>query len=335
MKTGERLVGEISSLSTDATLVLESKLLGELRLPRSEILGIEADKPDSAAVGVVVPDKPKPPKKESQQVASKPKPKPKEEPKPVKTIELTQEEVEHIKERRILETLRDLQAPEAWKGDLRMGMNLSKGDKRWTESFARGKLEIDPKGSLNFYRFTGSYTYRQTEKSNGDTYKSTDRYDGTFIYRRSFFDDWFVQNSLGGRVDQIKGIDREVQELVGLGYSFEPTPKFELIFGGGGGVEDFESNSDDTRNGLHPVANIFQEFSWKPLKRTSFVQKFNYYWNPNNTQQYNYVLTAAIRYRITDLLGFEFSFNQDFDNDIGDGSARDDLTLRNAIIVYF
>jgi len=178
-------------------------------------------------------------------------------------------------------------------------------------------------------------TYRETERDNGDSFVSTDRYDGTFIYRRTFSDDWFVQNSLGGRVDNRKGIDRELQELVGVGYRYEPSETLELIFGGGGGVEDYRAGTEDTRNGINPVANVFQEFVWDPFDRASLVQKFNYYWNPENSEQYNYVFSAALRYRITDLLGFEFSYNQDFDNDIGDGNAKEDARWRNAMIVYF
>ena len=73
----------------------------------------------------------------------------------------------------------------------------------------------------------------------------------------------------------------------------------------------------------------------KPFTRTSFVQKFNYYWEPDYTERYNYVLTAAVRIRLTDLLGFEFSYNRNYDNDIGNGNEKDDAVWRNALIVYF
>ena len=65
------------------------------------------------------------------------------------------------------------------------------------------------------------------------------------------------------------------------------------------------------------------------------MHSFNYFRNPEESDQYNYVLKAAIRYRMSDLLGFEFSYNQDFDNDTGAGNTRDDTRWLNALIVYF
>jgi hypothetical protein len=47
------------------------------------------------------------------------------------------------------------------------------------------------------------------------------------------------------------------------------------------------------------------------------------------------VISAAIRVRLTDLLGLEFSYNKSFDNDVGDGDAQDDTQWRNALVVYF
>jgi len=47
-------------------------------------------------------------------------------------------------------------------------------------------------------------------------------------------------------------------------------------------------------------------------------------------------LTAAVRIRLTDLLGgFEFSSNQNYDNDTGNGHQKEDALWRNAWIVYF
>lgn len=317
LDSGERVVGEVLQHSTDETLYIQSGLLGEITIVRERVVKME---PQVKAV---------------QAKAAKPDKTPDLVAEPKKQIALTVEEIEHIEERRIIDTLKEFKAPDSWNGNLRLGMNLSKGDRKWTETYARGNLEIKPHQSPHFYRFDGSYTYRESERGDGSSYKSTDKYDATFIYRGTFYDNWFVQNSIGGRVDQIKGIDHEIQEAVGVGYKFKPNDTFEVLVGGGGGIEEFETEFDDTREGWHSLMNVFQEANWKPFARTSFVQKFNYYWNPEDSDQYNYILTAAIRYRLTDLIGFEFSYNKDFDNDIGNGSSKDDTQWRNALVVYF
>lgn len=310
LDSGEQLIGEVLPASTSETLVLQSAVLGEIQLPRSRVLSIQPKAPQPTA-----------------------KPQPMAQPK--LAAEPSKENAGIVEERKILDILKEFKAPDHWSGNLRLGVNLSQGDRRWTESYARGKLEIRPKQSPHFYRLNGSYTYRVTERPNGDAFKSTDKYDAQFIYRRTLWDNWFVQNSLGGRVDQVKGIDREVQEAIGIGYNYKPSNTFEILLGGGGGIEDFQPDFEDTRTGLNPLANIFQEATWRPLQRTSLVQKFNYYWNPGDTEQFNYVLTAAIRVRMTDLLGVEFSYNKSFDNDVGNGNAQDDTQWRNALVIYF
>lgn len=316
LDSGERVVGELLPKSTDQVIYLQSGLLGEIPIPRQRVVKIEP-KPQEVVVAKAKPTM------EPEVVATK------------QQIALTNEEIDHIEERRVIDTLREIKAPESWSGNVRFGLNLSQGDRKWTETYLRGNLEIKPPQTPHFYRFNGSYTYRQTERSDGSSYKSTDKYDASFIYRRTFYRNWFAQNSVGYRVDQIKGIDRELQEAIGVGYKFKPSNEFEFLLGGGGGVEDFTADFDDSREGLNPLMNVFQEATWKPWNRTSFVQKFNYYWNPEISEQFNYILTAAIRFRLTDLVGLEFSYNKNFDNDIGNGDSKDDTQWRNALVVYF
>ena len=341
LTSGERVMGKVLPQSNDAILVLQSTLLGEISLPRSSVLRIEASPateissntpkkrlaPQTAGTSPTVASAPT----TAKQVVAQPAPKQLSDraEKSAKIIALVDEETG------IYERFLGFNAPDSWRGNIRMGMNISSGDKRWTETSLRGKLEIKEKGSRNFYRLAGAYTYRETEKNNGDTFKSTDRYDGTFTYRRSFQQNWFFQNALGARVDQVKGIDRELQDTIGIGYKYQPSKKLELLIGGGGGVEDYQTTFDDTRAGVNKVLNVFQEFTWRPFSRTSFIQKFNYYWNPEASEQYNYVITAAVRVRLTDLLGLEFSYNQSYDNDIGNGNPKDDAIWRNALVIYF
>ena len=307
LDTGEQLIGEILPQSSSVVVMLRSPLLGELKVPRARVISIRAKdskpplvKPSSAAKG-----------------------------KPKKAEESA------INEETLLETLLDLKAPGDWSGNMRLGINLSQGDRKWQETYAKGKLEIDPKQSPNFYRFTGSYTYRQTERANGDEYKTTDKYNAEFIYRRSVFENWFTQNALGYRADRVKGIDREVQVSAGIGYQYKPSNRFKFLLGGGAGVEKLDANFGDSPADSAPFTNIFQEATWRPFKRTSVVQKFSYYWNPKDSNQFNYVLTAAVRVRFTELLGFEFSYNKSFDNDLGNSKAKDDAQWRNALVFYF
>ena len=314
LDSGERLLGEVLPVSDKEILVLRSALLGEVRLSRERISSIQEEAPKS---------------KNKPQALVEPNVKMQNDLDSPTRKDGTNEEL------RSLMKIKKFNAPDYWSGNLRLGMNFSSGDRKYSETYARGKLEIKPEKSPHFYRFIGSYIYRNTERSNGSIYKSTDKYDAQFVYRRALRENWFVQNSLGGRVDKVKGINREVQESIGIGYVYKRSNLFEFILGGGGGLEHYDAEQQDDLTSVSPLLNVFQEATWRPLKRTSFIQKFNYYWNPENNNRYNYVLTTAVRVRLTDLLGFEFSYNKTFDNDLRNGNAKNDTHWRNALVIYF
>ncbi len=332
MDTGERLIGEVLPKSSDLTLYIQSGLLGEIALPRARVIQVKS----APAVD-----------SELSTVASKPNEK--------APIALKTEETERLSEITVTDKLEPpmlaqtqapteiglsdyllgLRAPDSWSGNARVGINISTGDSQWVQTYLRGKLEVRPKGKSRLYRYTGSYTYQENEKSNGEKFRSQDKYDLTMLYRQSFKNNWFIQNTAKLRVDQKKGIDRDLSNLVGFGYGFRPIPKIEFNVGGAGGIADYQSNNSSSRNGKETNLSVFEELVWKPLKRTSLVHRFNYFWNPDDHNQYNYVLKTALQIRVTDLLGFEFSYNKSYDNDTGNGNDKDDTRWLNALILFF
>ena len=338
LSSGEQLIGEVLPESDEQTLYIRSKTLGDLKLLRHLVVSIQAIELRKKEVFA-------PPI-----VANAPTPKQAVEPKlstdPQDPTEgdllFNQNDPSDTAEDRlwhkgkvVLGQIRSIKTPDYWKGMLRLGLNYSTGDKKWSENYMRGQLEIRQKGSPNFYRYSGSYSFRQNERSSGETYVSTDRYDVNMIYRRTIATDWFIQNSLGYRSDGVKGIKREVKETVGLGYKYKLSPTIELVLGGGFGVEDFQTDSGGDQDGLSGDLNIFQELKWRPNKRTTFSQKFNYYSDMEDPNQYSYVLTGAFRVRLTDLFGLEFSYDQNYDGNLGSGLLKDDIRWRNALVVYF
>lgn len=341
--SGERLLGEVLPQSTDSMLHIRSGLLGEVALLRSRVVRMEAVSPGEASPGPVAEAKPlqapphPPAKKPSPSVAASPEKSPTapvKKPLPSKKVESPL--VSEIPaELGLFDYLTGLRAPDSWSGNFRMGMNISTGDSLWTQTYLRGKLEVRPKGKSSLYRLAGSYLYQENERANGRKIRSQDKYDASFLYRYGFKNKWFVQNALSLRADQKKGIDRDLSDLLGIGYGFRPFEKVEFNVGGAGGVADYQSNKASSRNGRESTLSVFEELVWKPLKRTSLIHRFNYYWNPEDNNQYNYVLKTALRVRVTDLLGFEFSFNKDYDNDTGTGNNKNDTRWLNALILFF
>jgi len=312
LKSGERVIGEISARSDDETLVLDSALLGEVAIPRASIAAMESgDPPDRAA---------------SASTAAEKEPKRAKGPDPVGLLSAAN----------LADTPLGATTPESWSGHLRVGLNLSDGDRKWAQTFMRGRLRVDPEGSPNHYRLEGAYTFRENERPDGRTFKTTDKYDGTFLYRRSVSENWFVQNDLGVRADQIKGIDLEAQEQVGVGRRFAPADSVDFLLGAGGGAEYLEANFDPGMDGqIAPVVSAFQEFAWRPTRRTRLTQEFAYNTNATNADQYTFTFDASLRYRLTRMLGVELSYNREFDNAIDQRQEEEDILWRNALIVYF
>ena len=314
LSSGEQLIGEELPDSDEQMLFIRSKTLGDLKLLRSLVVSTQA---------IELKDK--------EVVANAPTPKQATEPK----ISTAKDHHMWHKGKAVLGQIISMKTPDYWKGMLRLGLNYSTGEKKWSENFMRGQLEIRQKGSPNFYRYSGSYSFRQNERSSGEKYVSTDRFDVNIIYRRAIATDWFIQNSLGYRSDGVKAIKREVKETVGLGYKYKLSPTIELVLGGGVGVEDFQTESGGNQDGFSGDLNIFQELKWSPNKRTTFSQKFNYYSDMEDPNQYSYVLTGAFLIRLTDLFGLEFSYDQNYDGNLASGLLKDDIRWRNALVVYF
>ena len=323
------------SKSTEETVFVHSTLFGELHIPRVRIKSILSQEfaasqmnNDAQQQGVEIAESSL--EEGAQDV-------------PAHTASVGQSGIsgdevvaaEELTEQRLFGFLGGLNTPDSWSGDLRMGFNISSGDSKWTETLIKGTLDIRPLDSSSLYRYAGAYTYRVNERENGEKFKSQDKYNAEFLYRYTFDNGWFVQNTANWRTDQLKGINRDLSDRVGLGYSFSPLPSIEYNLGGSGGIEDYESSGEDSRNGQNPSLSVFHEFKWTLMERTSLVHTYNYFWNPDNSEQYNFVVNLALRVRLTDLLGFEFSYNKDFDNDTGDGQNKDDTRWLNAMILFF
>ena len=339
LSSGEQLIGEVLPQSDEQTLYIRSETLGDLKLLRPLVVtirAIELRKKEVVAPPIVA--KAPTPKQAVEPQLSTDSQDQTEDDLLLNQNDLSNTAENHRmwhKSQAVLRHIRSIKTPDYWQGMLRLGLNYSTGDKKWSENYMRGQLEIRQKGSPNFYRYSGSYSFRQNERSNGETYVSTDRYDVNMIYRRTIATDWFIQNSLGYRSDGVKGIKREVKETVGLGYKYKLSPTIELVLGGGFGVEDFQTDSGGDQDGLSGDLNIFQELKWRPNKRTTFSQKFNYYSDMEDPNQYSYVLTGAFRVRLTDLFGLEFSYDQNYDGNLVSGLLKDDIRWRNALVVYF
>lgn len=325
--SGDCVVGVESTASNDAILEINSTVLGVVRVDRTRLVKIEPLQ--STKVAEVKENKMATNAEENLSSKSF---------SPLMPKEMSQESnlTKLGRLKTYWERLTNLDAPKSWQGSLRVGLHLSQGDRQWTENNVRAKLEIQKPESADFYRIEGQYMYRQSEKKDGEIFKSHDRYNAKFTYRYDVHEHGFLQAVGDARVDQIKGIDSDQKVLFGGGYQYKPSKKLQFLLGSSFGMRYYKSNGIENFNGQSQVLNCFQELNWQPTKRLRFSQNLDYNVNPDNQNQYNYMLRAALSYRFTDLVGIELSVSDHYDNDLGDGeTSKSDVLWRNSLVFFF
>lgn len=327
LDSGDCVIGVESAASGGATVVVNSTVLGTVSFDRARLVKVEPVK--SVKLSVAKP---------IQQAANAQKKSVSPSLSPLTVKAVTPEPIPSKwgSLKTYWERIANLDAPKSWKGSLHIGLHFSQGDRQWSENNVRAKLEIQKPERADFYRIEGQYMYRQSEKSDGELYKSHDRYNAKLTYRYDVHEHWFLQSVGDARVDQIKGIDRDQKLLFGGGYQYKPSKKLKFLLGSSFGIRDYKSNGTENFNGQNQVLNCFQELSWHPSKRLRFSQNLDYNVNPQFQSQYNYVLRASFSYRLTDLVGIQLSVSENYDNDLGDGvSSKNDVLWRNSLVFYF
>jgi hypothetical protein len=323
--SGEVLLGQKRVVESSEAITLEHSVFGTLEIPKESVAQIEtipvpvsvqaeSKLTEKALPEAVVMSTEVSPQQEQQQKQKQETPK--------------NERLDLLKE------INKLKAPKSWAGNLKLGMNYSMGDRKYEQTYLRGKVRMQKERSPHSLEFKGEYIYQETERSTGDIYVSADRFYTDFTYRWQYSEHWFLQNLTTLRKDTIKGIEREIQNLSGVGYRTKLSEKLELLVGSGIGFQDKSLDSAIVSDQKDWVVNVFQELNWTPLERMKISEKVNYFRNPNEIAIYNYDFTLSLNYRLTDLLGLEMRYIKDFDNGIDD-KFGEDSRFQNALTLYF
>ena len=316
LDSGEILIGQSESAITDDYYRIHSDILGEISLPKDKVESFtvlknsEIERTEKVKLA-----------KEHDNTSSN------------HTAEIKKEETpksQMISD--LYDKVKLLDAPKSWSGNLRVGMNLSFGDREYTHTYLRGNVKVQKEDSPHLFQLSGEYNYRETKQSNGTHYVSQDLYHINFIYRWFYSESWFFQNATNYRTDKLKGIDNELQNILGYGYRTTFFDTLELLVGAGVGFQDRSIVGLSEESPV--ILNVFQELNWQPLKRIKLNQTLNFFQNPQEMDIYNYEFILGINYRLTDLVGFEMRYFMDFDNGITE-SIKKDTRFQNAFIFYF
>ena len=316
LNSGEIVIGESESLITEDYYLINSDILGEISILKDKVQSytvlkrIENEEPGKDELA-----------EESQNQSF-------DQSLEVKEVEISKTRL--ISE--IYDKVKLIDAPKSWNGNLKVGMNLSFGDREYTHTYLRGNVNVQQEGSPHLFQLSGEYNFRETEQGDEIQNVSEDRQLVNFIYRWFFSERWFFQNATSYRADKLKGINNEFQNILGYGYRATFFDDLELLIGSGFGFQDriIEGLSKESPF----ILNLFQELHWKPTQRVEFKQTLNFFQNPEEMDIYNYKITLGVNYRLTELLGFEMRYFMDFDSGITE-NIKKDTRFENALIFYF
>jgi putative salt-induced outer membrane protein YdiY/small nuclear ribonucleoprotein (snRNP)-like protein len=303
LKNGDRISGDVVSF-TNNELVLNSPILGNLKIPWAQITGWEGTQPAQITLqngqeltgtlerfdedGWVVrpPDAEEPVRLSGSEVRAMGTPK----------------------------SERDL-----WSGKVSAGMTLQTGN---TDSFGfnfRGRLSR--RTEYNRLTFEGAY-----ERTNEQGVLTTDKGHLSGRYDHNLTDRLFLFGLVTLQTDQLQQLDFRHTETVGPGYFFIKNERTELS--GEAGLshvqEFFSDGSSDTAVAGRLAAALDQKIWNSTLSfRAAYLPKLR---DPSNDFLANGELVFSIP--LTDSLSFEFIVTDEYDNDPEPGVENNDVSVK-------
>ncbi len=322
LDNGDSLSGVLLS-ETDSELKLSVDYLGEITLPRDrvkEVVRRTAAKPEVKEEAVVaiaetkiapVVEKPRVVK----DVPAKPKPK------PAQVTEAKKEEEPEPKRNmfvRFFSTLGDLEEdldifPE-WEKSLQLGLNSSSGRK--DQSSQNYRLDMQRKFESSRIKIKAEYAYGEANGS-----KTRDRMSSSYRWRKDIGPGVFYESETDYYADQIKLIDANVEQKLGLGTRFLDHKQATLSAGLGasGRWRAFPTKEDEVAY----LVNLFQDWDYRVSEKIRVKQDFKFAMPLEDTEGYEVNFSAAITSAVTKSVKLSLRYQLGFDNSLSEDRKED------------
>ena len=332
LRNGDRITGELTHRA-DGKIYFRSRLAGDIVVSESDAVIIDTvDTPVESLTGL-------PPAKEETPIASAAK----------------------------------VPAPNAWsagksttastssKAPTRTGGGASgtpgtAGDGHW-----KGKVEfgfLQQSGRLD--SLTTSLRVDAERERGGDQLKAsaralygeqndavnTDRTDASFRWRHQLSTRVFAQSVTSFLSDDIKKIDRNYEQNVGIGYALFKRERHVINVGGGltGQYRDAENIGRD----FAMLGEVFEDYTYRINGRLTFLQDLLAQYSPvsqsryilrNNSiipiaddvQNYRIRVNTSLQGKITERVSMNLRFEYEYDNTIADKSAKSDQRISSTL----
>ncbi|HLP07491.1 MAG TPA: DUF481 domain-containing protein [Opitutaceae bacterium] len=226
-----------------------------------------------------------------------------------------------------------------WRTVVESGVSVQSGRNDRTDINLRAESTF--KRRRNEFRLQTRYAYSEAN----DTVTS-ERTDGSLRWRREISDRWFGQTSATYYSSELKGIDHNVEQNLGLGYRLAKSERTSASVGAGVTGQYREVVGASPENSL--FGEIFQDFALKLSPRLELGEEFAANYSPSgrgirilpngqvqiiNTDvtNYTFALKSFLRGKITETLSLALRYEYEFDNTYVSGSEKGDQRVTTTI----
>jgi len=300
LKNGDKIQGK-EIARTGGVVTVQHAFMGELKIPLDQIEKTEPakKKPLKAANSDIQVSAKTAEKLES--VNPKQTGKGKQKPDP---------EAEQEEKKEPWYAIWDYRLPENWDG--RLGFAFTKQTER------SDKEQIDLTGRLKWNRtkkdgFVWESYYEYDKISTGR--KTRDEWGASQQYRRQINDSWFLQSLTQNDSDYRDDVRWDAVQTVGVGWNVFKDKSYTLKIIPGAGVRYREKeNMAPEEEKLSPSVFLEQNFRWKINHTLRVFQDFEYFLNPDFTQEWTAEFEGGVGISLMERVELRFVYEWEYDN---------------------
>jgi len=159
------------------------------------------------------------------------------------------------------------------------------------------------------YRIRARYLYGETKFE-----KSTDQLESSFRWRRDMSPRMFTQALTAYEYDDIKHINHDFSQGLGVGRKLYNLDTFSFTMGGGATARYRDENGDPPR--WNYMVDAFQDFDYKINNVFKVTQDANILIEPEDPDNYLLRLNAALIGKITETVTMSMRYEYEYDNSL-------------------
>lgn len=317
MENGDRFTGEIIG-EDESSLRLSIDYLGEVELPKGLVSLVEATPlptVDEAEGDVAVVAEPEPKSK----VEGKVEPVGVKGPEENRAVAGGRESSSVATADPVLagyaKFFKRLRPFPDWDKRLQLGLTTQSGRRDKTDLNYR--LDMSLKRQKNHFRFNAQYLYGKT-----GTVDTADKFSSDFRWRQDLTPGVFYQTDTLYSFDTIKKIESNVEQKLGLGRRFYESKAMTVSsgFGASGRWRSFTERASDEADYL---VDVFQDWDYKINDRLRLRQDFKVAVPLEDSERYEYNLTAALVSDISKSMNLSLRYELGFDNSLDEDLKSD------------